>query len=163
CFYVDASALGKRYVLEKGTPLVNHLFQHAPRNRLICLTLGTLEVVSILVRKVNTGLLLPAEFRTALTSLQNEVVLDLAVAKVTATDLLVSAAVPLVQKHFVNATDAVILRSALDLATQFRAAGGDLVLVTSDQRLLKAAQAEGLLTFDPETQSQTDLDTLLGP
>jgi len=27
--------------------------------------------------------------------------------------------------------------------------------------LLKAARAEGLLTFDPETQTQPDLDALL--
>ena len=41
--------------------------------------------------------------------------------------------------------------------------GDDLVLVASDQRLLRAAQAEGLVTFDPETQSQADLDALLMP
>jgi hypothetical protein len=35
--------------------------------------------------------------------------------------------------------------------------------MASDQRLLKAAQAEGLATFDPETQSTTDLDALLPP
>jgi hypothetical protein len=35
--------------------------------------------------------------------------------------------------------------------------------VASDQRLLRAAQAEGLLTFDPEVQSQVELDVLLGP
>jgi len=36
-----------------------------------------------------------------------------------------------------------------------------LVLVTSDQRLLRAAQAEGVLTFDPTTQTESDLDALL--
>jgi hypothetical protein len=51
----------------------------------------------------------------------------------------------------------------LDLAAPYRASGDDLVLFSSDQRLLRAAQAEGLLTFNPETQVQTTLDTLLGP
>ena len=40
--------------------------------------------------------------------------------------------------------------------------GDDLVLVTSDQRLLRAAQVEGVLTFNPETQTEGDLDALLG-
>jgi hypothetical protein len=42
-----------------------------------------------------------------------------------------------------------------------RARGDDLVLVASDQRLLRAAQVEGLLVFKPETQTTTDLDALL--
>jgi hypothetical protein len=37
----------------------------------------------------------------------------------------------------------------------------DLVLVASDQRLLRAAQAEGLLTFDPERQDKADLGVVL--
>jgi hypothetical protein len=36
-------------------------------------------------------------------------------------------------------------------------------LVASDQRLLRAAQAEGLPTFDPETQDQAALGALTGP
>jgi len=32
-----------------------------------------------------------------------------------------------------------------------------------DQRLNKAARAEGLIVFDPETDSQADLDKLLPP
>jgi hypothetical protein len=38
-----------------------------------------------------------------------------------------------------------------------RQTGHDLVLVASDTRLLTATQAEGLLTFNPETDT---LDTL---
>lgn len=60
-------------------------------------------------------------------------------------------------------TDAILLRSALDLAVPLRAAGDDLLLISCDQRLLKAAQAEGLTTFDPENKSDVDLDALLGP
>jgi hypothetical protein len=39
----------------------------------------------------------------------------------------------------------------LDLATRLQPAGDSVVLVTADRRLLRAAQAEGLLTYDPET------------
>jgi len=42
-----------------------------------------------------------------------------------------------------------------------RAGGNDLVLVAADHRLLKAARAEGVLAFDPEAQTQPDLDALL--
>jgi len=55
----------------------------------------------------------------------------------------------------------VILRSVLDLVATLRATGDALVLVTSDQRLLRAAQVEGVLTFDPTTQTESDLGALL--
>jgi hypothetical protein len=55
-FYCDASALGKRYAPEVGTPLVNHLFGTVPHHRLVMLTPGLGETLSILVRRRNAGL-----------------------------------------------------------------------------------------------------------
>ena len=68
-----------------------------------------------------------------------------------------------IETYSLNGTDALLLRSARDLAAPLKAAGHDLVVVASDQGLLKAAGAEGLLTFNPETQSAADLDALIGP
>jgi hypothetical protein len=48
------------------------------------------------------------------------------------------------------------------IARKLRAGGGDLVLVASDQRLLRAPQAEGLSTFDPESQDQAALAMFMG-
>lgn len=56
-----------------------------------------------------------------------------------------------------------MLRVALDVAHPLRNQRDDLVLVASDQRLLRAARAEGLVTFNPETQDQAALATLLNP
>ena len=39
-FWLDASAYAKRYVEEKGTQLVNHLFSLIPLERMICLFEG---------------------------------------------------------------------------------------------------------------------------
>lgn len=162
-FNLDASALVKRYVVETGTAVVNYLFQQVSQDRMMCLTLSTLEVVSIFVRKRNAALLPLAAFRQALTDFRKEVFDTAAFTKISATDVFVKAAMPLVEKHSLNATDAILLHSALDVAYYLRAGGGDLVLVASDQRLLRAARAEGLVTFDPETETQAALDVLLGP
>ena len=54
-----------------------------------------------------------------------------------------------------------MLRSALDVATPLRVAGDDVVLVASDLRLLRAAEAEGLPTLNPETQTSAHVDALL--
>ena len=57
----------------------------------------------------------------------------------------------------------MVLRSALDLVASLRVNGDDLLLVTCDRRLLRAAVSEGLTTFDPNVQSAADLDAVLGP
>jgi len=41
--------------------------------------------------------------------------------------------------------------------------GDNLILVSSDKRLLRAAQSEMLLTFDPETDIQAALDVFIDP
>ncbi len=162
-FYLDASALAKRYAREVGTPLLNHLFASVPADRLYVFNVGMAEVASILVRKRNGGQLTAAAFAQAMVNFGAEIVYAAGVNKFAADNALVTAALPLVEPHSINGTDAILLRSALDLAASLRSKGQDLVLVASDQRLLRAAQAEGLTTFDPEREGQTVLDALLVP
>jgi hypothetical protein len=162
-FDLDASALGKRYAPELGTALVNHLFRNVAPDRLYLFNVGVADVVSILVRKKNGGHISAAMLTQILTDLGTEIIYATGVKKVEADNILVTDALPFIEIHSVNGMDAILLRSALNVADQLRDVGDDLVLVASDQRLLRAAQAEGLLTFDPETQTQADLDALLGP
>jgi len=163
-FFLDASALAKRYTPEVGTALLNHLFANISLDRLYVFNVGMAEVLSLLVRKRNAGQVSAADFSQALVELGAEIVSSTILRKIVADNALVTAALPLIEVHSINATDAILLRLALNLAAQLRAAGTDLVLVASDQRLLGSAQAEGLVTFDPEAQSQVVLDALLlGP
>jgi predicted nucleic acid-binding protein len=162
-FLLDASALVKRYSPERGAPLVHHLFVRAARHRLRCLMLGAAEVVAALVRKRNGGRLTPPLFTVAMAELRAEVVMAADFQKLPADNPLINASLLLLEKYPINSSDAVVLQTALDLAPSLRLAGDDLVLVASDRRLLASARAERLLTFDPETQSQADLDALIGP
>jgi predicted nucleic acid-binding protein len=158
---MDASALAKRYASEIGTALVDHLFANVSLDRLYVFNIGVAEVVSLLARKKNTAQLGVPAFHQALLEFGREIRSSALERKITADNALVTAALPLIAIHSINATDAVILSSALDLVADHRKMGNDLVLMASDQRLLRAAQAEGLTTFNPETQSQADLDALL--
>ena len=160
-FYWDASTLAKRYAPEIGTPLVNHLFTHVTPDRMICLIVGVSEVISIFVRKKNACFITPEAFSQALVDFRTEVIEADAFKLISIEDTLVFASHPLIEKHALNATDALILRSALNVATVLRPAGNDIVLVTSDHRLLRAAQVEGLQIFNPEIDVQTELDILI--
>lgn len=162
-YFLDGSALAKRFVTEPGTPLIDFLFDHVSPDRLVVLNIGFAEVVSVLVRRKNAGALSAATFSQALIQLGQEIIHSPTLRKVEATNTLVIAALIHIQNHSINATDAIVLHGALGLAAHLRNRGDDLILVASDQRLLRAGQAEGLVTFNPETQDQASLATLVGP
>jgi hypothetical protein len=66
-----------------------------------------------------------------------------------------------VEKHSINATDAAILTLFLRYVQALPPDGPPCVLVASDQRLVQAAQAEGLATLDPETVPAVDVPSFL--
>lgn len=69
-------------------------------------------------------------------------------------DQLILGSMRLIETHSLNSVDAVVLCSALNIAAELRNTGDTLVLVASDQRLIRAARAEGLQVFNPEIDSQ---------
>lgn len=160
-FFIDASALAKRYSPEIGTDVVNHLFAAHLLERICVLNIGLAEVVSVLQRKRNLGKLSDSIYYQSLATLRAEIVDQSKIRKIVADTPLVISAFPLIHNYSINATDAILLRSALDLAIDLRFNGDDLVLVAADQRLLRAALAEGLTIFNPETEAISDLDLLL--
>lgn len=161
-FYFDASALVKRYIREDGSNKINFLFDNLPLSQFKCLAIGAAEVFWVCVRKKNDGRITPYEFTHAVTNLNHEVISgtsDFRMASVP--DTLVWASLNLVENYSLNSIDAIVLRSALETATELRRTDDILVLVASDQRLLRAAQNEGLLIFNPEIDPEQTLEAWL--
>ena len=154
-FYFDASALAKRYVEEVGSDNVDFLFTNVPLARLQCLTIGVVEVLWICVRKRNDGRISADQFAESTTYLNSEIIdIQSNFRKISVPDSLVWNSMRLIETHSLNSVDALVLRSALRIAAELRRVGDTLVLVASDQRLLRAARAEGLQVFNPEIDSQ---------
>jgi predicted nucleic acid-binding protein len=116
--------------------------------------LGFLEVVSILVRKKNDGRIDQNAFEKAMSVLWAEVMEgDEGFALDSADDALLMSSAALIEKHNINATDAVVLRSALKIRKRLLEEGEDneLLLLSADKRLVRAAGEEGVLASNPET------------
>ncbi len=157
-FYFDASALVKRYTRESGSDKMLFLFRNVPLERLLCLTIGAMEVFWICVRKRNDGRITSHQFERVVTHLKREVINRQSNFRtVSLPDSLVWDSMDLIETHSLNSVDALVLRSALNIATELRNAGDTLVLAASDQRLLRAARTEGLQVFNPELDSQQTL------
>ncbi|MCY4552248.1 MAG: type II toxin-antitoxin system VapC family toxin [Candidatus Poribacteria bacterium] len=157
-FYFDASALVKRYTRESGSEKMLFLFRNVPLTRLLCLTIGAIEVFWICIRKKNDRRITIGEFTQAIGHLEHEIINhQSSFRKISVPDSLVWNSMDLIETHSLNSVDAMVLRSALDTATELRSIGDRLVLVASDQRLLRAARAEGLQIFNPEIDPQQTL------
>jgi uncharacterized protein len=160
-FYLDASALAKRYVPEAGSALVDEILDNVRGDRIYLLNVGAGEVVSICVRRRNAQLITDAQFHQILADFESEIVHSADINKMPISNRLATSSFSLIVAHSINSTDAVTLRSALAIAQRLRASGDDLVLVASDQRLLRAAEAEGLRTFNPEIHDHAALAPLI--
>ncbi|MEJ5251871.1 MAG: type II toxin-antitoxin system VapC family toxin [Chthonomonadetes bacterium] len=160
-FWLDASALVMRYSAERGSPQINLLFSQVSGSRLLLVLESVGEVISVLVRKRNSGALTKHLFHQAITNFTAEIIYGPSVRKLHPDYQQVRASWGFIERYSLNSTDAIILRCALDEAAELRLLGHDLVLVSADARLIGAAQAEGLRTFNPETDDRTVLDALI--
>ncbi|MFL5539520.1 MAG: type II toxin-antitoxin system VapC family toxin [Longimicrobiaceae bacterium] len=156
----DTSALVKAYSIEAGTPSVLAAFK-ATRGRGSILTeLVVLEVFTALAKRWRTNNLTKHQYTSAIAELDRDYPGSFDVVEV---------AEPIRQNAFqlarryrgasLGAMDLLHLATALDAARVGRPE--PLVFATSDGPLQSAAAAEGLPTFNPETDPLSKLLTLL--
>jgi predicted nucleic acid-binding protein len=162
-FLLDAPVLVARYALGPGYLLADQLLALAAHGRVCCSILSLAEVMAALVRLRRRGRLTPVLFAAANLQFRLEVIQSAAFTKLTVSSPRVEAALALIDTHRLAGYAGILLRMCLDQVVQVRAAGHDLVLVSSNKRLLQVARMEGMLTFNPETRTQSELDILLGP
>jgi predicted nucleic acid-binding protein len=118
--YFDASALVKRYSEETGLPIVDEVFHYLPLNQITCSGLTALEIASVLVRKRNDGRLSQRSFQQIMIEFKAELIDHAEFSTSPIDNVLLLSALDLIAKHNINATDAVILRSALNLQKSSR-------------------------------------------
>ncbi len=146
----DASGLVKRYYSEAGSEAVDAIFQAVPHSNMQVTLWGYAESFAILHRKRNAGSLVSALFTLAATKLQDEVLSSGRFGLLTIEDDRVLAGLTFVVRHNLNSNDAAILATYLRFQQSLPLGSPPCFLVAADQRLLRAAEAEGLRTLNPE-------------
>jgi len=146
-FYLDSSVVVKRYVDEPGSAWTRLLITERA-NTAILSEIAIVEVSAALAMSVRTGKVRKALGRAAYEAFHADIAAGvyqlLAVARPT-----IDEAADLAQVHPLKGYDALHvatgLQAARDLADQEIA----LVFVSGDDQMLRAAEAEGLLTDNP--------------
>lgn len=154
----DASALSKRYAAEAGSESTDAVWASVSASQMTATFLGYAEAYSILLRKRNRNDLSDAAFAAATSLLRDEIVSSAEFTLLDVDTRDIFAGIALMERHNINSADAVILAAFLRYAL---ALGEVCVLVASDQRLLRAASAEGLRTLNPEQAAASDMPAFL--
>jgi predicted nucleic acid-binding protein len=128
---------------------------------MVCLFEGAGEIIFVFVRRRNEGRITTARFNQLREHFKTEFIDRDEVEQIFPTEDQIADSWDLIEEHSLNSTDAILLQCALDRTNELRIEGDNLVLVSSDKRLIRASQNEGLLTFDPETDNQAALDVFI--
>lgn len=149
-YFLDTSALVKRYLQEAGSSYV----------RKLTATVGTvfyqsfiapLEIASALYRHQRTGHLSTGDLSFLLKSYavhsHEEYLL------VSYSESLIEAAEVLITRHPLRALDAIQLAAALKLRDNLPPDASPLIFLAGDERLITAAREEHLQAENPESRS----------
>ena len=147
-YYLDSSALVKRYVAEIGSRWVNTLFAIGSGHTVYTVRLSGAEVVAALSARARDGTLLSSNAQAAIMQFKSEFRGGYQIIEVNRH--LVDTAMALTERHGLRGYDAVQLASAVEV--QVRRIAHNLsepVFVCADNQLNSAALAEGLTIENP--------------
>ncbi|MHB1275607.1 MAG: type II toxin-antitoxin system VapC family toxin [Candidatus Humimicrobiaceae bacterium] len=137
-YFIDTSALFKRYIIEKGTELLDNIFNQDSAFYISDITI--IELISNLKRKnVITGEL----DNTIYAKIKSEFFNDIAQGIIKTSGILsatIIEAINLIDESYLTPLDSIQLATALQLNFE----QGDIVFVCSDKKLAKLAEKYGI-------------------
>lgn len=147
-YYLDASALSKRYVQENGTAWVRNLLAPGAGHTLLTARVTMVEIYSALARRRREGSVPPDACAIAIQAFTAHSTTDYEFVEL---DMrVVSQARDLLERYPLRAYDAVQLASALVVQQVFLAAQlPTLIFVSADDRLNKVAADRSLAVDNP--------------
>ena len=147
-YFLDSSAIAKRYVAEVGSAWILSLTDPTSRNVCWLAAVTRVEVVAGLYRRHRMGHLAAVDAQRSAAAFLHEFAVAFRVLAIDSVTL--DTAVKLIGTHPVRAYDAIQPSAALRLRTEYELAGlPPPIFVSSDQTLNRAASAEGLVVEDP--------------
>ncbi|MGI4791561.1 MAG: type II toxin-antitoxin system VapC family toxin [Janthinobacterium lividum] len=147
-YFLETSALVKRYAQETGTAWVQVLADMSQGNILYVAQVSGVEAVAALTLRSRRGSMTLGEASAAIADLRRDLVIDYVPVQIT--DVLLRQAMGLIEKHGLRGYDSVQLSSALQISAERTASGLDApVMVCADSALNAATMAEGLTVDNP--------------
>ena len=141
--FLDSSALVKYYVTEQGSVRIRSLVDDSQNVTLVS-AIALPEVTSALARRQREGLFGKRFLRQSYQSFQED--LRVTFQRIPVEDAMLTDAAELALRRPVKGYDAVQIATAIAVQQRFVA----LTFISADKQMLRAAQAEGMQTDNPE-------------
>lgn len=154
-FYLDASALMKRYKTEQGSEVIDGLFeQRTADDRLATSFLVVIEIVGAAVRLRRGGTITEHQLSELLARFNEDQQHTLEFWPIS--PYIQGTAVRMAHNHGLRAADSLHLATMAELQKAAEVAGIGFLAITADKALYDAAQMEGIRVLNPE-----DADALI--
>lgn len=147
-YYLDASALVKRYISESGSTWVTRLFDPVLDNEIFMAAITPVEIAAAISRRARGGSIARIDATLALSLLRSDMTTDYQVVELT--DRIIARAMAVAENHGLRGYDAVQLASAVELNAVGISSGLlPITFVCADNNLNGMARLEGLIVDNP--------------
>ena len=146
-FYLDTSALVKRYKTEEGSDIINYLYDNLPGEHSHTISfLTVLEFVSAIRRLLKANIISQEDFETIISTFSLELE-PFFIRSID--DKIVADALDKVVKHALKSADAIQLSTVAELRAMMEEVGEKVVFICDDEELMKAGGRENLEVINP--------------
>lgn len=147
-YYLDSSAMVKRYAQETGSGWVSGLLEPQAGHEIFIALVAGAEIIAAISRRVRMGTLSAQDGQTAITAFKSSFRAEYRI--VATTTNVVDSAMDLAEQHGLRGYDAIQLASALIVEAELTRDGvGPLTFVSADINLNTAASTMGLIVDNP--------------
>ncbi len=147
-YFLDSSAIVKRYVSETGTGWILNLHKPSAQNVFYVAQITGVEVVSAISRRLRGNKLTQKSADKAISRFKRDFAIKIRIIRLN--DQIIAQAIRLSEVHFLRGYDAVQLAIALELEKRFALQNfSSITFISADNALNSAAVAEGLAVDNP--------------
>lgn len=147
-YFVDSSALVKRYVREVGSTWILGLFDSALDNEIFVAAITAVEIIAAITRRARSGSISVADAAMICNQFRNNIQVDYQVIEIT--EEIIESGMMLAEMRGLRGYDAVQLAAGCAINALSVASGlPPIVFVSADNELNLAAASEGLLVENP--------------
>jgi uncharacterized protein len=147
-YFLDSSALVKRYISEIGSVWVLELFNPAFGNEVFIAAVSGVEIVAAIARRSRGGSISVTDATTVCNQLRSDLQTEYQIIEIT--ESVIDAGMILAQKHGLRGYDAIQLAASCAVNRLCLAHNlPSIIFVSADKELNIAASMEGLVVENP--------------
>lgn len=147
-YFIDSSALVKRYISEVGSAWILSLFDPTLNNEIFVAAITGVEIVAAITRRARGGSISATDAATACNQFRNDLQTEYQVIEITQS--IIISGMALAETHGLRGYDAIQLAASCTVNTLCIASNlPPTILVFADNELNIAASNEGLIVENP--------------